>query len=57
MCLNLIGSQYTGIDEVEYLLDNDRTEEKILAIKDSRELIEMELRLIEAEEYLEMVGI
>ena len=57
MCLNLIGSQYTGIDEVEYLLDNDRTEEKILAIKDSRELIERELRLIEAEEYLEMVGI
>lgn len=45
MCLNLIGSQYKSISEVEQLLNNGITEQEIIEIKDNREAIEQKIRL------------
>ena len=45
MCLNLIGSQYRSITEVEQLIKNGTTEQEILEIKDNREAIEQKIRL------------
>lgn len=57
MCLNLINSQYKNIEEVEYLLDNETTEEEIIKAKDSRKEINRLLSLAESNEYLEALGI
>lgn len=57
MCLNLIGSQYRNNSEVERLLDNNMTEEKIIAIKDNRKEIERQLQIIESKAYIEALGI
>lgn len=57
MCLNLINSQYRNIEEVEYLLDNETTEEDIIKAKDSRKEINRLLNLAESNEYLEALGI
>lgn len=57
MCLNLINSQYKGIDEVEYLLNNETTEEEIIKAKDNRKEINRLLSLAESNEYLEALGI
>lgn len=57
MCLNLINSQYKNIEEVEYLLDNETTEEEIIKAKDNRKEINRLLSLAESNEYLEALGI
>lgn len=48
MCLNLINSQYKSISEVEELLNNGyrMTEEKIIAMKDDREEIDRNIKLM-----------
>lgn len=45
MCLNLIGSKFNNMKEVETLLNMNVTETEIKAMKNNRELIEKELRL------------
>lgn len=59
MCLNLKGSQYRSIDEVENLLENgyNMTEEKILAMKDDRDEIEKQIRIIDQWAEIEAWGI
>lgn len=60
MCLNLINSQYKGIDEVEYLLNNgyhNLTEEKIISMKNNRTEIEKQLDIIESSQYIDELGI
>lgn len=57
MCLNLINSQYRSISEVEYLLDNETTEEEIIKAKNNRKEINRLLSLAESNEYLEALGI
>lgn len=60
MCLNLKGSQYKSISEVEHLMNNgiwDITEEKILEMKDNREEIENTLDTIDELELLQSCGL
>lgn len=58
MCLNLIGSKFRSISEVEELLNSNRiTEEKIIQIKDNRDEIEYNLDLVRQFEELEELGI
>jgi len=58
MCLNLIGSQFKSISEVETILNEGykMTEEKILAMKDNREEIEHQLKLIKSINELKALG-
>lgn len=60
MCLNLFGSQYKGIKEVEYLLNNpwhQIPEEEVIEMKDNRDKIESALELIEQAHYIDDLGI
>lgn len=60
MCLNLIGSQYKNIAEVEHLMYNgyhELEEEQIIKIKDNRSEIEKQLRIIESSKYIYELGI
>lgn len=57
MCLNLVNSQYKSISEVEYLLNNERTEEEIIKAKDSRKEINRLLKLVESQTFIDELGI
>ena len=52
MCLNLKGSKFNNIKEVETLLNMEVTETEIMAMKDDRELIEKELGLASSKKEL-----
>lgn len=52
MCLNLIGSKFNNIEEVEFLLNMEVTEKEIIAMKDNRELIEEELSIAKSKKEL-----
>ncbi len=52
MCLNLIGSKFNNINEVEFLLNMNVTEDEIITIKDNRELIEKKLKLTQSKKEL-----
>jgi len=52
MCLNLKGSKFNNIKEVETLLNMDVTETEIMAMKDNRELIEEELEIARSKKEL-----
>lgn len=56
MCLNLIGSQFNNIEEVETILESGKAPEYIIAIKDNRKLIEKNLRIIQGFQDLEDLG-
>lgn len=59
MCLNLIGSKFNNINEVEFILEYGlhKTEEDILKIKDNREAIEKELKKAQDLEFLRSIGL
>ena len=57
MCLNLVNSKYTNMDEVEFLLDNEITENQIIKAKNSRKEIKRLIKLAESNVYLDMLGI
>lgn len=57
MCLNLINSQYKTISEVEYLLNNEISEKRIIAAKDSRKEINKLTRIAKSREYINELGI
>lgn len=57
MCLNLIGSKYKNITEIEYLLRYNTTEEAIIEAKDSRKAINNLLKLAKSTEYIEEMGL
>lgn len=57
MCLNLIGSQYKSISEVEYLLNNDIKEKQIIGAKNNRQEIERLIQVAEGYEYIDALGI
>lgn len=57
MCLNLIGSQYKNINEVEYLLKNNISELEILEAKNNRKEINRLVKLAESNEYIDFLGI
>ena len=57
MCLNLIGSKYKTITEIEYLLRYNTTHEAIIEAKDSRKAINHLLKLAKSKEYIEEMGL
>ncbi len=60
MCLNLFGSQFKSIKEVEYILNNQWykvTENDVMEMKDNRDKIEATLKLIEDYHYIDDLGI
>lgn len=58
MCLNLIGSKFGSIAEVEAIINYyNCTDEEIIRMGQNRDEIEEKLFLIELEEELEEIGI
>ncbi len=60
MCLNLFGSKYESIKEVEYLMFNQWytvSEAEIIEMKDDRDKIEATIELIEQTRYIDDLGI
>lgn len=60
MCLNLFGSKYENIKEVEYLMFNQWytvSEAEIIEMKDDRDKIEATIELIEQTRYIDDLGI
>lgn len=56
MCLDLRGSQYHNIEEVETLLNHGKTVEYIKYIQNNRKVIEKNLNLIQGFQDLEDLG-
>ena len=60
MCLNLRGSKFKSIEEVERLLNNgfkDFTEKQIKEMKNSRKTINESLKLVKQYEQITMMGL
>lgn len=58
MCLNLIGSKFKSISEVERLLNREQcrlTEQDIMRIKDNRKEIQKELRITQQMEEINIL--
>lgn len=56
MCLDLRGSQFKSIDEVERILNSGKNPEYIEMIKNNRKVIEKNLKLIQGYQDLEDLG-